>query len=110
MDRNRFLLDVKFELHPVNMKEKKLHVATSKVQLQYQLLSTPFKHEELCRLRCDAVQCGKCLPMFRKNVLPPSSALSTDQHASCILMVAFLVRFPTLKMEAVRSLETSVNF
>jgi hypothetical protein len=52
------------------------------------------------------VESDRNLPMFRRNVLPPPAGITVF-----FLMVAFLAYFVlTLKMEAVRSSETSVNF
>jgi hypothetical protein len=60
-------------------------------------------------LRGDAVQPGRRLPTFRRSVQPPFSGLKSKQNknksersTNCLLVF-------TLKMEAVRSSETSVN-
>jgi hypothetical protein len=66
-------------------------------------------------LRCDAVQSGRNSLTFRRNLVPPclgskikpskkQTAIWTES-SSCLLSI-----YSPLKMEAVRSSETSVNF
>jgi hypothetical protein len=42
-------------------------------------------NEEYYLLRCEATWSAKSVPMFRRNVLPPSSWLNSKQAAACLL-------------------------
>jgi hypothetical protein len=57
--------------------------------------------EECYILEYDAMRPGRSSPTFRNNVLPPSYAW--------FLLVTYLAYSSTVKMEAVRSSETSVT-
>jgi hypothetical protein len=48
------------------------------------------RHEELCPLRCDAVYCGM-LPVFRRNLLPPSSKMTGDPNKEAVRTKQFLI-------------------
>jgi hypothetical protein len=55
------------------------------------------------------VKCGRSFPIFRSNVLSPSSGTNSktsDEAASRVMLVSCLLCYSTLKMDAVRSSET----
>jgi hypothetical protein len=74
------------------------------------------EYEDCCLLRCDCVQSSRSSLMSRRNVLPLSSrskskATSKKQAVNPFtILVTCFVLSSTLKMEAIRSFETSVNY
>jgi hypothetical protein len=58
---------------------------------------------------CDAVYYGRSLPIFRRNALPVSSGSEiTSSKLVAYYLFVYSAPFSTLKMETVRSSETSV--
>jgi hypothetical protein len=61
----------------------------------------------------NAIYSGRSFPTFRQNVLPPSTVSKgkeSEHRYVCCLLLAYLAYFSNLKMDAVRSSETSINF